>query len=156
MRLIAIVALCSAVGGCGIIANRELNERMIAAKASMDAGFARCEAEYASTGKKDHISKTKCDFAAAQSIRQYIPYPDLFDQEWATRAVIAERLQAGKMTPAEANQEATTMHAQISAEEQRRLLSGRAISAQESAAAAAWRASAPVSCTRVGNTTNCY
>lgn len=124
----------------------------------MDAGFAQCTAEYDSqpTGKKNHIVKTKCDLAAALSIRPYVPYPDLFDQEWATRAVIAERLQAGKMTPAEANQESTTMHANISAEEQRRALAGRTVSAQESAASAAWRASAPVSCTRIGNTTNCY
>lgn len=154
-----LVVLCSLfLSGCGLIAAKERQDQMAAAKASMDAGFAQCAAEYDSqpAGKKNHIAKTKCDASAALAIRPFVPFPDLFDQEWATRAVIAERLQGGKMTPAEANQESTTMHANISAEEQRRALSGRAVSAQESAAAAAWRASSPVSCTKLGNTVNCY
>lgn len=153
--IIWVVLFVFLLSGCGIVARNERADQMTAAKAAMDSGFARCETEYASSGKKDHVSKTKCDFAAALSIRPYVPYPDLFDQEWATRAVIAERLQAGKMTPSEANQEATTMHAQISAEEQRRSLSGRAISAQEASAAAAWRTSAPVICNRIGTSTIC-
>jgi len=81
-------------------------------------------------------------------------YPDLFDREQADRAVIAERLQAGKMT--EANQQATANKSQIAEDEQRRNLAARSVGAQESAAAAAWRAFSPVSCKRIGNTTNCY
>jgi hypothetical protein len=156
MRVFVMLGLCALLGGCGLIARKEREEQMVAAKASMDQGFANCEAEYAAGGRKNHIAKTKCDSVAAQSIRPFVPYPDLLDQEWAARAVIAERLQAGKMTPAEANQQSTQMHAEITAEEQRRSLTGRAVSAQESQAAAAWRASSPVSCTRIGNTTNCY
>jgi hypothetical protein len=128
---------------------------MAEAKASMEWGFANCKTHFPE-GSKQYVPKNSCDFTAAQSIRPFVPYPDLFDQDWASRAVIAERLQAGKMTVAEANQQATQMHSQIAAEEQRRSLNGRVVSAQESQAAAAWRASSPVSCTRIGNTTNCY
>ena len=85
-----------------------------------------------------------------------MPYPDLMDQELAARMAIAEKLQAGKMTLAEANLAQAQTHSQLMAEEQYRSLSGRAVSAQEVAASAAWRASAPVSCTTSGNTTSSY
>ena len=155
MRIFVVLGLCAVLGGCGLIARKEREDQISAAKASMEEGFAACKTQYPE-GSKQYVAKNVCDAAAAQSMRPFVPYPDLFDQNWANRAVIAERLQAGKMTVAEANQQATQMQSQITAEEQRRSLSGRVVNAQESQAAAAWRASSPVSCTRIGNTTNCY
>lgn len=155
MRIVIVAALCAALGGCGLIARKELQEKQQAAIAEMQAGFAECKARFPE-GSKHYIEKQKCDSGAAQAIRPYVTYADLFDREQAERAVIAERLQAGKITVAEANQAATAAHSQIAEDEQRRSLASRSVGAQESAAAAAWRASAPVSCTRIGNTTNCY
>ncbi|MBB4362171.1 hypothetical protein GGD65_003196 [Bradyrhizobium sp. CIR18] len=137
------------------MARKELQEKQQAAVAEMQAGFADCKARFPD-GSKQYIAKQQCDSAAAQSIRPYLTYPDLFDREQAERAVIAERLQAGKVTLAEANQHAAAVHSQIAEDEQRRNLAARSVGAQESAAAAAWRASAPVSCTRTGNTVNCF
>jgi hypothetical protein len=82
---------------------------------------------------------------------------DLLEQRTApTRLALAEKVQAGKMTIIERNQQFSQFHSQIIAEEQRRMLANRAVGAQESAAAAQWRASNPVSCTKIGNTVNCY
>ena len=153
MRIFAVLALCAMLGGCGYIARKELQEKQAAAVAQMQAGLAECRTRFPD-GSKQWVAKQQCDTAAAQVIRPYLAYPDLFDREIADRAVIAERLQAGKMTLAEANQAATAAHSQIAEDEQRRNLANRSVGAQESAAAAAWRASAPVSCTRIGNTVN--
>jgi hypothetical protein len=153
-RILAVVALCATVGGCGLIARKELQEKQQAAIAEMQAGFAECKARFPE-GSKQYVAKQQCDSAAAQVIRPYMTYPDLFDRAQADRAVIAERLQAGRITVAEAKQ-ATASKSQIAEDEQRRNLAARSVGAQESAAAAACRASAPVSCTRIGNTTNCY
>ena len=155
MRTLAVLALCAMVGGCGLIARKELQEKQQAAIAEMQAGFIECKTRFPE-GSKQYVAKHQCDSAAAQLIRPYMTYPDLFDREQADRAVLAERLQAGKMTLAEANQQATSNKSQIAEDEQRRNLAARSVGAQESVAAAAWRASSPVSCTRIGNTPNCY
>lgn len=152
MRIFAVPALCLIVAGCGLIARKELQEKQQAAIAQMQAGFAECKTRFPD-GSKQYVAKQQCDTAAAQAIRPFVTYPDLFDREQAERAVIAERLQGGKMTLAEANQQAATVHSQIAEDEQRRNLAARSVGAQESAAAAAWRS---VSCTRVGDTVNCF
>jgi hypothetical protein len=48
------------------------------------------------------------------------------------------------------------LHSQLVSEEQRRSLANRSVSAAESSAAAQWRASSPVSCTKAGSSVNCY
>ncbi|SFV19402.1 MULTISPECIES: hypothetical protein [Bradyrhizobium] len=116
---------------------------MAAATAAMQRSFEDCKAQFPE-GTKNMIEKNKCNATAALAIRPFTTYPDLFDKYWATRAVIAERVQAGKMTIAEANQEATQTQSDIAAEEQRRNLANRSVGAQESAAAAAWLASPSV------------
>lgn len=155
MRIFFIVVLSCCVAGCGLMARKEREEQAAAAKAAMEQGFADCKARYPE-GSKQYVEKNRCDADAAKAIRPFVSYPDLFDKDWAARAVIAERLQTGKMSLAEANLEATQIHSDIAAEEQRRNLANRSVGAQESAAAAAWRASSPVSCTRTGNTTTCF
>lgn len=155
MRKFALVGLCLMVGGCGLMARRELAEQQAAAKATMAEGMEACEQQFPKGGKQ-YVAKNECQANAAKVIRPYANFPDLFDKYWADRSVTAERLQAGKLTYAEAAQIITDDMASISAEEQRRSLANRSVGAQESMASAAWRASAPVSCTRVGNTTNCY
>jgi hypothetical protein len=106
MRFFAVLALCAVVGGCGLMARNELQEKQQAAIAEMQAGFAECKSRFPE-GSKPYVAKQQCDTAAVQVIRPFMTYPDLFDREHADRAVIAERLQAGKMTIAEANQQAS-------------------------------------------------
>jgi hypothetical protein len=116
---------------------------MAAATAAMQRGFEDCKARFPE-GSKSMIEKNKCNATAALAIRPFTTYPDLFDKYWATRAVIAERVQAGKMTVAEAKPRGDAHSVSIAIEEQRRNLANRSVGAQESAAAAAWLASPSV------------
>ncbi|MET4331175.1 hypothetical protein ABIB80_007034 [Bradyrhizobium sp. i1.15.2] len=102
----------------------------------MQQAFENCKVQFPE-GTKNMIEKNKCNATAALAIRPFTTYTDLFDKYCATRAVIAERVQAGKMTVAEANQEATQAQSDIAAEEQRRNLANRSVGAQESACALA-------------------
>jgi hypothetical protein len=138
-------ALCATLllSSCGLAARQERQEQQAAAKAAMEQGFEECKTRFPE-GSKQYIERNKCNSLAASAIRPFVPYPDLFDKYWATRAVIAERVQAGKLTLAEGNQEATQAQSDIAAEEQRRNLASRSVGAQESAAAASWLATPSV------------
>jgi hypothetical protein len=151
MRILGIVALCVALAGCGLMARKERQEQMAAAKAAMEQAFADCKAQWPEVSKQA-VERNRCYSIAAQPTRQFNTYPDIFDKVWADRAVIAERLQAGKLTVAEATQQLTQTISDATAEEQRRNLANRAVSAQEAMAVAA---SGPTVCNRVGNTTIC-
>jgi hypothetical protein len=155
MRVSVVLGLCCLLAGCGLMARKEREEQQASAKAQSDAAMADCEVQFPKGGKR-YIEKTQCQNGAMNVIRPLMPYPDLVDQDMASRMAVAEKLQAGKLTLAEANLEQSTFHSNIVAEEQRRMLNNRSVGAQESAAAATWHASSPVSCTRIGNTTNCY
>lgn len=147
--------LCIALAGCGLAARKQRQEEMAAAMAAKDEGIAACKVQYPDEGK-DFVVRNKCAFEAAKVVRPFVTYPDLFDQSWATVAVVAEQLQTKKITRAEADLQIAQMRSQITAEEQRRNLANRSVAAQESSAAAAWSASGPVTCNRVGNTTTCF
>lgn len=155
LRKLLVLSLCATLGGCGLAARKEREEAQRSAIAARDQGLLDCKAQFPD-GSKQYVGRNKCESQAAATIRPHVTYPDLFDKDWAFSAVLAERLQAGKITLAEANQQLTEHHSEVAAEEQRRNLANRSIGAQENMAAAAWRASSPVSCTRIGNTTNCY
>ena len=155
MRIFLVLGLCGLLAGCGLMARKEREEQQAAAKAQSDAAMADCESKFPQGGKQ-YVERAQCINAGVAIMRPFVPFPDLLDQDMANRAAMAERLQQGKITLAEANSELAQRRSQIVAEEQRRQLSGRAVSAQESAAAAAWRASSPVSCTKYSNTVSCY
>lgn len=69
--------------------------------------------------------------------RPFVTYPDLFDQTWAKAALLAEQVEARKMTRAEANAQLADIKSQVATEEQRRNLANRSVAAQENVATAA-------------------
>lgn len=142
MRISWVLGLCLLLAGCGMMARKEREEQMQAAMAARDQGFAACKLQFPD-GSRQWVAKNACEARAAQVIRPYVSYPDLFDKQWAYSATVAERLQAGKLTLAEANQQITEEQSRVTAEEQQRNLSARSVGAQESAAAAAWQAATP-------------
>ena len=85
----------------------------------------------------------------------FLRYPDLGRLDMANRLVIAERLSEGQISEAEADQQFSQLHSQIVAEEQRRNLANRSVSAQETAAAAASRAASPT-CVTSGYVVSCF
>ena len=123
-----------------------------AAQAQASGIWAECDAKYPESGTA-YVERARCQTPGFNLIKPFLPYPDLLDQDIAFRMTTAEKLQSGRVTLSEANLERAQMRSQLIAEEQRRSLGNRAVSAQEAAASAAWRS---VSCTRTGNTTNCY
>jgi hypothetical protein len=154
MRILGIVALCVALAGCGLARMQERKEQTAAAIAAKDSGIAACKAQYPDENK-DFVLRNRCSFEAAQVVRPFVTYADLFDQSWAKAALLAEQLQGRKLTRAEANAQMTELQSQITAEEQRRNLANRSVAAQETAATAALISSGPTICNRVGNTTIC-
>jgi hypothetical protein len=46
MRVFAVLALCALVGGCGLVARNELQEKQQAAIAEMQAGFAEWKTRF--------------------------------------------------------------------------------------------------------------
>lgn len=152
-RFAGIAILITTLGGCGLAARKEREEAFAAAKVENEAAIAACQEHYPPNQMKDHVGKAQCVNDAMKIMRPFAPYPDLMDQDMANRSMLAERVQQGKMSAAEATAEMSQRRSAIVAEEQRRNLSNRSVSAQESAAAAAWKGT---SCTRIGNTVNCY
>ena len=57
MRIFAALALCALVGGCGLIARKELQEKQQAAIAEMQAGFAECKARFPE-GSKQYVASS--------------------------------------------------------------------------------------------------
>lgn len=154
MRIVLAVIAALILSGCGLYAQQKQKEAYQSAVQMAKDSLAECELQHPA-GSKKYMAKAKCQNDATALVKPFMPYPDLVDQDMANRMLFAERLEQGKITLAEANAQLMQSHSQVVAEEQRRQLSGRAVSAQESAAAAAWRSNA-VTCTTFGNSTSCY
>src|SRR5262249_53334541 len=105
---------------------------------------------------KTAVARAKCQVDAVAILRPTVAHPDLLDSLMATRMSVAEQVQNGRLTIAQANEMMANKKSELVSEEQRRNLANRAVVAQESAAAASWAASGPVSCTKTGNTVNCF
>jgi hypothetical protein len=91
LKIATVVIVSLSLAGCGLAARKQRQEQMAAARAAMEQGFADCNAQYPE-GSKQYVAKNKCDAQAALAIRPFTSWPDLFDREWATRAVIAGSL----------------------------------------------------------------
>ena len=148
MRVLGTFGLCLFVSGC-ITAHSQQQEREAQAVAQANSIFAECDAKIPKV-KGQYVKLTNCKLAGLNVIRPLSPNPDLVDQEAALRMAVAEKVDAGKMTVAEAELAQTQGHSQIVAEEQRRNVTNRSADAQELAASRSFR------CIRSGNTTNCY
>ncbi len=150
-EVLGLLAACSILAGCGTGARYD---PAADARAAMNEAARQCYTRFPE-GSKQYVAKARCEYDAAMLMRPYAPYPDLFDSEWAFNMALAEKLQAGKITPAEHNLALAEHRSQIASETQRRGLANRSVAAQESIAAAASAPPPSISCTRVGNNTFC-
>lgn len=155
LNLFLFVLISLSFAGCGASRQKQREAEIQKAKQMLADSTEECRRNFPDEIKQA-ISRASCINQAMLIIRPMLPYPDLLDQENATRLGLAEKVQTGKMTPIERDVQFSHLHSQLVAEEQRRNLASRSVSASESAAAAAWQASAPVSCTKIGNTVNCF
>jgi len=150
-----LVLICLLLSNCSTyIQQRQKAEAYEEALQQAQSAMATCDTKYPK-GDKRYVEKTRCQNDATNIIRPFMPYPDLVDQDTAARMSLAEKLQAGKLTEAQANSQLTQTRAQINAEDQKRQVTDRSRSVQEEAEAKALRAAAPVNCTSFGVVTNC-
>jgi hypothetical protein len=156
MRVIVAVLVSLTVASCGLARQRELQAQMEGLKAKAVAAYQQCDLTYPPGNAKAAVARAKCQNDAFAIIRPIMPYQDLIDLLSASRIAIAERVQNGELTIAQANELIATKQSELVAEEQRRNLANRAVLAQEGVAAASLAAAGPHSCTRLGNTVNCF
>jgi hypothetical protein len=146
---ICIATLSVGITGCGLIRQQEIKERNAALKQQSEAATQQCDAKLPSGNPKIAVARAKCQVDAYNIMRPAVTYPDLMDLFLTRRMVVAEQVEKGQITVAQANELIAAKQSEIVAEEQRRNLANRSVAAQESAAG-------PVSCTRFGNTVSCY
>src|SRR5262249_49077323 len=83
------------------------------------------------------VARAKCIVEGNELLNTLNPYPDLLNAWNADYLAMAEDIQAGRISIAKANSILEHKASDMQAEEQRRLLANRSVSAQESAPAAA-------------------
>ena len=142
-----------ALTGCGLAQRAETKKQAEAANAEMRTAAETCDQKFPRGQQHTAVSRARCVGDAIKIIRSYTDYPDLLDQQIATRNLLAERWQSGKITQAQFDAESAQLQSSLVAEDERRKLAVRAVTAQEDVVSAA---RAPVSCTRFGNTVNCF
>jgi len=158
-RVFAYIVFALMLAGCGLSRQQEQQAARAAALEQLKAANATCQAAY-SEEAKDAIARAKCFNAADQAYMPFSDAPDLLSLRIAKRSELAERMAAGKITRAQAVLELSQLNANLVSEDQRRRNANQSVAAQQQAAAAATigaiNAGAPRTCTRFGNTVNCY
>jgi len=153
MRSVLIVVLASALCGCGLARQREMQTQLAAAKEQSNVALQECQAKFPQIAATTVVAHAQCLNDALAIMRPVSNNPDLLNSFMTTRMVVAERVQKGQITIAQGNEEVANKWSEIVAEEQRRSLANRSVSAQE---ATARNIGGPSTCTRIGNTVNCY
>jgi hypothetical protein len=153
LRALSFIALALTLCGCGLARQRELQERNAALQEQSKAAMQECDAKFPKGVVATVVPRIQCLNDAMAIVRPTSRNPDLLESFMASRSAIAERIQKGQITMAQGNEEIANKWSQVVAEDQRRALANRSVSAQETAAQ---NIGGPTSCTRVGNTVNCF
>jgi hypothetical protein len=114
---------------------------------------AECDTKFPKGIVATAVPRVQCLNDAMAIMRPTSRNPDLLDSFMASRLAVAERIQKGQITMAQGGEEIANKWSQVVAEDQRRTLANRSVRAQETAAE---NIGGPTSCTRIGNTVNCY
>lgn len=138
MRVLAL-GVVLALAGCG----QKAPSPLAFAQQQFDAEVVKCP-------NNTRTAYARCVQALEQKfLKPVFPNPEMLDLMGATRLAVAVRVDSGQMRPEDADLELARLKAQMMADYDRMALARRSVRAQEAAAA-------PVSCTRIGNTTTCY
>jgi hypothetical protein len=159
LKFLGVMVLSTTLAGCGLIARQEQQERLAAATQQLKEASEACTARF-SEEPKDAIARAKCYNAADQAFMPFSSAPDLLNLRIAKRSEIAERIAAGKISRAQGVLELAELNSNLTSEDQRRRNANQSVAAQQESASAATigaiNSGAPRSCTRIGNTVNCY
>jgi hypothetical protein len=139
LKPIITACLTVSLAGCAAIINgynqAERQKALAKANAEAEGIMAECVAKHP-LKPGNNAKRLTCAQPGYALLRPFSLYPDLFDQLQTNRLVLAERTDAGQITPTQAAAEDAQLVSQMTAEEQRRILANRAVGAQEAAAAA--------------------
>jgi hypothetical protein len=153
VKVVTVFLVVATMGGCGIARRAEIAKQAEELKQRSAAAAQDCVTRFPAGNSATAVSRMQCLNDALLIVRPIMPYPDLLDSFIASRLVIAEHVQKGQITLAEANEQIASKRSAFVAEEQRRLLANRSVSAQETMAQ---NIGGPTTCTRTGNTVSCF
>jgi hypothetical protein len=139
------------VGGCGLYADHQFEERRKASDLKFQSELDACRKEgspkaYAICWKAAMITHWR---------EERLPHLDLIEWQTSEQVALAERFEAGKYTDAEFDAASARLHAEMTTQLQQRQNSEESLRISRSQAAAAWAASEPVTCRRVGDSVRC-
>jgi hypothetical protein len=153
MKLIAICALATALAGCGLAREAETKKQLAQATAQLEAAREDCRTR----SFKNRTERARCQNEAEERyMLPLFPHPDLARVKMALRLSLAAKVDQGLLSAEDAELEFAKANTQLVAELERRWNTRRLVAAQEENAAAASRAASGFSCTRFGNTVNCF
>jgi hypothetical protein len=151
MRLLKVMLSCAVLAGCSSF--RQADQQEAADTTLNDINNAVAECRHANPDEiAQAVARAACVNKAIEPLRAMLQFPDLLDREIALRKSLAEQTQAGKISLNDRISQLTELHSKMLKEEQSRV-EAKAARAQETPAAAFWRASNPASCAKVGGGT---
>ncbi len=158
MRRVAALMVCLSVVGCAGIRAREARE-------AFAADVAECKGRWPEVTRETAVPRAHCigDAEEATILPISGTMSDLVAQRIALRNVLAERVAAGQITPAEASLQFAQSNSQMSSEATDRSVKIEQAHAASFAAGAAWanafkptyQAPTTTNCTNFGNQTSC-
>ena len=144
MRRVCVLLSALALAGCGIAQRLQADEqaKQLAARnadlvARSDTAKVNCDTQYPAGNPKNAVARRKClNDAFAIKMPIFGPDQDLAQAVMADDMVIAERIQAGKITIAQGNAMFTEKWSQAVSESQQRASAGNSVTAQQMGAVA--------------------
>lgn len=160
MRYLPAFVLGFFLAGCGIARQQELAAQQAALQQQSITVMKECNEKYAPDNPKIAVIRAQCINNGLVILQPTMPYPDLLMVLMADHVAIAEQIQTGRITMAQGSALIAQKWSALTAEEQRRNLANRSVTAAEESAsaatAAAWRAASPRTCNYGSGTVRCF
>ena len=141
---IAVLVVIGALAGC-VQAPDDRRAKLDAESNAVNAAKAQCLADYRAGKTKTLAGRARCENAAEEPFKHAFD-DDLFRVRQLARVAIAERMDRGEITQAEAELEFARVVADFNTQQRARILALRSVKAQERS----------TTCNRVGNNVICY
>ena len=144
--------LLLALSGCGAIQSYQNGKRLAEARADYDANEASCRQRFPEPSPM--APRIKCLAEAKNAFAERIgSNPDLVRQMSARIVALAEKTDAGKVSPSEFDVEKANIAVSYETQVRQR---GNEAAMADAAVMSAYAANRSRSCTKYGNTVNCY
>ncbi|WP_404286458.1 hypothetical protein ACD578_15885 [Microvirga sp. RSM25] len=151
-KAIGAIGVCLMMAGCVSASDT----RQAEIDASIQQGRDACVGAYRSKQIKTYAGYMQCLNTAEAPLAARASgsgLGDLWNVKMAGRVAIAERVDKGQISPAQADLEMAQLNSNLMSTGQSRVNAAAAVSAQQQAAAAAYK---PVTCNRFGYSVTCF